>query len=363
MAEATPTSIDLITAAFSSMLGVDVVPLHKVPESAIAHSKKVSIHDLFTATHYMGGMQSGMLPQALEVAGQEFGINVRSFTGTRIATVPVTQNHTIAQIKEFVQKETGIPTINQKFLFNSSSLQDGDTVRGLGIFPRCNLIVIDGKDITKTTFYMDPEDLAPEYDYDFTYTYDLFWTYYRGYNDVDGKYFVYSRPRGWKRFALKVQGKPEYHYDDTWLGPKGPRTASAPNEWPVSYHGTTAGACGSIHDTGYDPNRSEGQVYGPGIYCTPDIRVAETYAKRRGPFECNRKKYLCVLQNRVNPDKIVKQYEEKSDDYYDKTVVLIDKKVTKYNAICSGEYWRCPRHDPGKGIFDIRPYGILIRKA
>ena len=83
MAEATPTSIDLITAAFSSMLGVDVVPLHKVPESAVAHSKKVSIHDLFTATHYIGGMQSGVLPQALEVAGQEFGINVRSFTGTR----------------------------------------------------------------------------------------------------------------------------------------------------------------------------------------------------------------------------------------------------------------------------------------
>ena len=357
MAEATPTSIDLITAAFSSMLGVNVVPLHKVPESAVAHSKKVSIHDLFTATHYIGGMQSGMLPQALEVAGQEFVINVRSFSGTRIATVPVTQDHTIAQIKEFVKKETGIPAVNQKLLFNSSTLRDNHTVRDLGIAPLCNVIMIHGKDITKTTFHMDPkEDLAPEYDYDFTYTYDLFWTYYRGWNDVDGKYFVYSRPCGWKRFALKVQGKPEYHYDDTWLGPKGLRTASASDEWPVSYHGTTAGVCDSIHNKGY--KRGPRKVYGPGVYCTPDIRVAEAYAKDKGPFECNDKKYLCVLQNRVNPDKIVKQYEEKSDDYYDKTVVLIDKKVTK-----SGEYWRCPRHDPGKGIFDIRPYGILIRKA
>ena len=356
MAETTPTSMELITAAFSAMLGADVVPLEKVPESlmvcAAANLKKVSVHDLFRATHYIGDMHSGMSLESLEVPGQEFEINVRTVTGTRIV-VPVTQDHTIAQIKAAVEAKTGIPTINQRLLFNSSTLHNHGTVSDFGMFAYCNLIMIDGEDVTKTKFGLDPSDLAPEYDYDFTDKRDDGQTYKRGWNDVDRKYFVYTRPYGWKRFALKVQGKYE---NDTWLGPNGIRTDSEAGEWPVSYHGTGAEACGNIHDTGYDPKRSSRQLYGPGIYCSPDIESVANY-KYAQTFECKGKKYKVVLQNRVNPEKIAKQHKKKSDSYRDYSLVLIDKEITPF------EYWRCPRHDPEKGIYDIRPYGILIRKA
>ena len=112
-------------------------------------------------------MHSGILPESLEVPGQEFEINVRTVTGTRI--VSVIQDHTIAQTKAAVEAKNGIPTINQRLLFNSSTLHDHGTVSDFGMFTYCNLIMIDGEDVsTKTKFGLDPSDLAPEYDYNFT---------------------------------------------------------------------------------------------------------------------------------------------------------------------------------------------------
>ena len=98
--------------------------------------------------------------------------------------------------------------------------------------------------------------------------------------------------------------------------------ANASDEWPVSYHGTGAKACGSIHDTGYDPKRSQRQVYGPGIYCSPDIVNVANY-KYAQTFECKGKKYKVVLQNRVNQEMIAKQHK-KSGSYHDYSLVLID---------------------------------------
>jgi hypothetical protein len=79
---------------------------------------------------------------------------------------------------------------------------------------------------------LDPSDLAPEYDYDFTNVRD-------GNSSTDYRGdFEYKRPCGWRRFTIKVKGRSEYGSDDTWLGPNGICTASAPKEWPVCYHGT-----------------------------------------------------------------------------------------------------------------------------
>ncbi|KAI3370975.1 hypothetical protein L3Q82_023629, partial [Scortum barcoo] len=72
------------------------------------------------------------------------------------------------------------------------------------------------------------EFFDPRFDYDFTRLNDTR-TYSRG-----GE--KYERPYGWYRFGLKVLHKYE---DNTWLGPDNRSTASAPGEWPVSYHGTS----------------------------------------------------------------------------------------------------------------------------
>ena len=364
------SNMDLLSAAFSAMLGVDVTPLDKVPEGQLQAVTKVSVHDLFRATHYTGGMQLAGVPglglAALPEAGtaapgpQEFDINVRTLTGMRIV-IPVTKDHTIAQVKAAVNAKSGVPIGSQRLIFNSNVLDDGHTVGGLGIRPHasCFLIVIDGKDVTKSKFHLDPSDLAPEYDYDFTNVQDSD-SFYRG-------DFEYTRPCGWRRFALKVKGRSEYGPGDDWLGPNGIRTASAPKEWPVSYHGTSAEACGGddgIYHHGYDPKKSSRELYGPGIYCSPSIAgVGNGYAKK---FECNSKWYKVVLQNRVNPEKLgyqtasdnVNKYTTReSDPYRGYSMVVINQPGPPF------KYWRCPRHDPDRGIYDIRPYGILIREA
>jgi hypothetical protein len=363
--------MDLLSAAFSAMLGVEVVPLDKAPESDVQAVTKLSVHDLFRATHFIGDMQSGV--PGLEAASPEaagpqiFDINIRTLTGTRIV-VPVTKDHTIAQVKAAVRAKSDIPISNQRLIFNSNVLSDDHTIGGSGILPQghCFLIIIDGKDVTKTKFLLDPSDLAPEYDYDFTNVRDSdSSTYYRG-------DFEYKRPCGWRRFAIKVKGRSEYGSDDTWLGPNGIRTASAPKEWPVCYHGTAADACGGVDGKGivrhgYDPKRSERELYGPGIYCSPSIEgvgdLRYRYAKK---FSSNGKSYKVVLQNRVNPEKIGHQIKSdnvnnstshQSDPYKDCSLVIIDQNGPPF------KYWRCPRHDPDKDIYDIRPYGILIREV
>ncbi|KAL0248804.1 hypothetical protein GEMRC1_004038 [Eukaryota sp. GEM-RC1] len=72
-----------------------------------------------------------------------------------------------------------------------------------------------------------------------------------------------------------------------------------------------------------------------GIYTTPDIEVAEKYAK---VFELEGKHYKVVLQNRVNPDPNHLQ--------------IISKDKTGL-----GEYW------VSKNNTDVRPYGILIKET
>ncbi|XP_031551800.1 uncharacterized protein LOC116289052 [Actinia tenebrosa] len=117
-------------------------------------------------------------------------------------------------------------------------------------------------------YYVPDSAYDPQYDYDFTD--------YKGddTNCTRGDY-PYKRPAGWNRKAVKVIGKYE---DDVWLGQQGWRDESSPGEWPVSYYGTKIENVPSIVAGGYDTNKCVRKAYGPGIYSTPDINVAEGYA-------------------------------------------------------------------------------------
>nr|CAH0109869.1 unnamed protein product [Daphnia galeata] len=115
---------------------------------------------------------------------------------------------------------------------------------------------------------------------------------------------VYIRPCGWKRYALKVDGK---YKDDTWLLGKGKRPdpfSSAQEEWPVSYHGTSYNKGLSIAEEGYRLSQCKRFKHGIGIYSTPDIDVAFKYAETRQ--HSDGKTYKVVIQNRVNPKTLVK---------------------------------------------------------
>ncbi|XP_051729276.1 uncharacterized protein LOC127501364 [Ctenopharyngodon idella] len=87
----------------------------------------------------------------------------------------------------------------------------------------------------------------------------------------------YKRPYGWMRFALKVRDK--YPDGNAWLGTGGWRSRSAPGEWPVSYHGTDLQGAAGIIQTQY--TAGDRQAYGRGIYSSPDINVADVFAKTK----------------------------------------------------------------------------------
>ncbi|KAK9516222.1 hypothetical protein VZT92_024165 [Zoarces viviparus] len=169
------------------------------------------------------------------------------------------------------------------------------------------------------------EILDPRFNYDFSNLKDTE-KYYRGGEE-------YKRPCGWQRFALKVLDKYE---DNTWLGNMNRETESVPGEWPVSYHGTQEQYVKAITEENYKPGPR--QLYGQGVYSTPDIKIAKDFATG---FSWKGQKYKTVFQNRINP---------------------------KYREICnSGKYWLVPIKDKRttQEIVNkaIRPYGLLVIKV
>ena len=324
--------MDLLAAAFSAMLGVEVV----TPERAQSQQRdlpKVSVHQLFRATYVMRPRMA--VEQSASGTSQEFEINLRTLTGTKIV-IPVANDHTIAEIKAAVEQKEGVSATKQRLVFNSKILEDEDTVAGLGIPPlgTINLIFLGGADAA-TIFQLDPDELAPRYDYDFTNEVD------DGSRFIRGGY-VYHRPYGWRRFALNVKGRQEYGGGDSWLGPDGIRMDSTTSEWPVTYHGTYMTNVKGIVEEGLVPGWRK--QFGPGVYSSPSIEMVSKYYAQE--FEYGGKRYKVALQNRVNPA----QPEH---------LKIIDMKDTKVGA----EYWIAPLHDPSSGVYDIRPYGILVRQA
>ncbi|GAA6215373.1 uncharacterized protein LOC108893838 [Lates japonicus] len=176
----------------------------------------------------------------------------------------------------------------------------------------------------------ESEFFAPEYDYDFSGLRDTE-TYWRG-----GE--KYERPSGWYRFGLKILDK---YCENTWLGTQYRSTQSCPGEWPVSYHGTSKKGAEGIIEGYYKPG--PGQVYGRGIYSTPEIAEATYYAKTF-TSQKDGKTYKVILQNRINP-----AYRR------------------KYN---NDKYWLIPiphgtSDEREQDIVEnaIRPYGLLVKQV
>ena len=89
------------------------------------------------------------------------------------------------------------------------------------------------------------DELDPAFDYNSNSVEDDGRRYMRG-------GFQYKRHYGWKRIAIKVLAK---YGDDTWLGLDGMRTEEAPEQWPVSYHGTNMKGTQLILKKGINPHQ------------------------------------------------------------------------------------------------------------
>lgn len=117
---------------------------------------------------------------------------------------------------------------------------------------------------------------------------------------------AYLPPKGWCKLALAVMGK---YKNDQWLGKD--------NGWPVVYHGTRARPTymHSIVREGFKVKGGKeaainGEVFGSGIYVTPDPEYAQRYAKKQKLVAAWGDELDIVFACRVKPKKFEK---EKSD--------------------------------------------------
>ena len=132
---------------------------------------------------------------------------------------------------------------------------------------------------------------------------------------------VYIPPTGWIGYGLRVKDVYDNRNND-WL-----EMNNNPNEWAVAYYGI--GRASNTKDTesitnkiikggdyksgsflvgkgqsckNYDDVRHPGQKVGEGVYCTPNIKVAEDYAGQSSIV--NGRRYKMVFMMRVKPDRI-----------------------------------------------------------
>ena len=114
-----------------------------------------------------------------------------------------------------------------------------------------------------------------------------------------------------------------------------------PNNWYRAYHGTSRNVGGIIFNTKFkisDNTNGTTAGYGPGVYCSPNISTAESYASGKAiTIQTNNgpKRFKFVFQCCVNPATLNNTRTRDGGD----------------------NVWVAP-----SGA-DIRPYGILIKEA
>ncbi|XP_020627614.1 uncharacterized protein LOC110064851 [Orbicella faveolata] len=317
------SKLGLLRAGFSAILGREVV----LQEGGATFS----IDDVLKQTHVMKPL--GFRPPSTKPVHETFPIFVRGLFGSGIGfpsntlTLQVTEGHSVFEMKLQIQEKLEIALEQFDLILGNKCLDDDRTVEDHGLQPRSTIYLVLRLKGGGGPFTISKEDLAPEFDYDFTDVKDDGQRYMRG-------GFEYKRPYGWKRFGLRALGRYE---NDDWLGPNGFRTSQARGEWPVSYYGTNMSSAEMIVKEGYKPGPAT--KFGVGIYTSPSLEMVERlYAQE---FTYDRKRYKIAFQNRVNPD-------------LNGHLKIISASDTGVEA----DYWLSPKDNN-----DVRPYGLLIREV
>uniref|UniRef100_A0A914D2M0 Ubiquitin-like domain-containing protein n=1 Tax=Acrobeloides nanus TaxID=290746 RepID=A0A914D2M0_9BILA len=231
---------------------------------------------------------------------------------------------TVFQLKQLIEKVEFIETYEQLLFFGGTELVNEQQLIEYDIKNNSTLFLVLQIKGGSEMFTLDPNDFDSAYDYDFTNIKDGTTRHSRG-----GK--RYRRPEGANRYAIKVLGK--YQTDEnSWL-----QNSDSADVWPVAYHGTMKESAESIIREGFRLDKCSRFLYGNGIYCTPDPKVAFEYGIA---FRYEGSSYKLIIQTRVDPS-LYKSVHKKPD--------AIEEGL--------GEYWLVPNGEA------IRPYGICVYPA
>jgi hypothetical protein len=156
--------------------------------------------------------------------------------------------------------------------------------------------------------------------------------------------FDYTAPAGWVRYGLDVAGK--YDNGDRWLG-----RSNVEGEWPVVFHGTKSCHVKDITETPLQAG--SGQMYGYGIYCSPNPATAAEYTDSfsledsSGPA-----RYGFMFMCRVNPRAIhhcthTPCPEARNNQY----TLHITQRRNIWFVNCENQSY-----------LNIRPFGLLVKR-
>ena len=327
-----PATSDILAAAFSSILKTHVISQAEFdnlkqqnPELART-AQALSLRHLYEHTYKWGALGGGTPASSAAVggggAGERIQVFVKTLTG-KTTEIFISTDATIFALKREIETELDWPAEQQRLIFADEQLENDKMVSDYSITNHSVLhIVLTLRTGGDSLYYIDGALLAPGYDYDFTNVTDGATKYYRG-------KFVYTRPCGWQRKAMKVIGE---YGDNVWLGGGGIRTDTTPGEWPVSYHSAATSTQGlNIGEVGSRESRGKTFAYDRGIFTTPLATVAAKFAPT---FDYRGQKYQVIFQNRINPE-----------------------TLQQVNPSAPEEFWASPKEE------DVRPYNICIKKV
>lgn len=327
----------LLAAAFSSIFHTEILSKDALKKKSEGERAQIQALNLDVDSLIKASYSTGFLGDAHRDDPQ-CTVVVKTLTGRSIR-ITATPQWPIAKIMEKVEAIEGIPASQQRLMTpmqmgvctdyygkpwdKTKKLSDYNITADSVVTIHVERRLVGGGVCPK---FLDPLNLDPYYDFDFTSRRPDGRVFNRG-------GFTYSRPYGWNRFALKVKGK---HENDDWLGSPGNRTETTDKEWPVSYHGTTLCNALSISDKGFLCSKGERFRFGDGIYSSPNIEVAEQFASE---FQHDGKRYKVVFQNRCNPDPT--------------HLEIVNNAETRQ---AGGQYWVSKNDD------NIRPYSICLKR-
>jgi hypothetical protein len=177
----------------------------------------------------------------------------------------------------------------------------------------------------------------------------------RGFDHIIGQAFAAGTEKSELVKRAKTLGLSDDVDGARWLG----STGTDPLEWCVAYHGTGQEAAKHIARSGLkagggsDPTVGvkNGAAWGRGVYCTPDVTVAEEYAEEvQIDSDEGSRFYQIIFQCRVHGP-AWKSHDEAAEfgGFF---------KVGLENPDCYAKnYWVVPKES------DVRPYAILIRQV
>ncbi|OMJ67727.1 hypothetical protein SteCoe_35032 [Stentor coeruleus] len=208
-------------------------------------------------------------------------LKVRTLTGTCIL-VEINLSDNVSKLKQKVFEQLQIPIERQDLVYSGRHLENANTIGSYGIANQSPIHLAIR--LSSPEVFLSQNLFDPGYDYDFTSIND-------GNNHPRRGGYIYYRPCGWRRFALKAAGKYE---NDVWLNSSGGRP-----EWAVTYHGTDSEKLQELLNKKKAENRNlESQIV-RGFYSTFHIETAMQFGKT---FTFQNNTYMVIFQSRENID-------------------------------------------------------------